>query len=88
MIHIENRKGDRRKPERNSVEFDELIPVKPLFRPSGSMCMNCQHIDRDCSYLDFSGMRVIARDSRDRDSGIITQVVRCSEYAKAKQGEV
>lgn len=87
MIHIENRRGDRRKPEGNPVDLDD-IEQKPLFRPSRTMCMNCQHVDRDCSYLDFSGMRVIARDSRDRDSGIITQVVKCSDYVKVKQGEV
>lgn len=35
---IENRRGDRRKPETNSVEIDG-IEQKPLFRPSGSMCI-------------------------------------------------
>ncbi len=88
MIYIENRRGDRRRDESDPIETEEVKSMKPLFRPTGSMCVKCQHVDRDCSYLDFSSMQVIAHDSRDRDSGIITQVVKCSEYVKAKQGEV
>lgn len=80
---IENRRGDRRKPESNSLEFDG-IKQKPLFRPSGRMCVNCQHVNRDCSHLDFSTMQVIARDSTDKSSGIITQVVKCSEHVRTK----
>lgn len=87
MTHIDNRKGDRRMNESDSIKTEEVKPMKPLFRPTGSMCVKCQHVDRDCSYLDFSTMQVIAEDSRDRDSGIITQVVKCSEYVKDKQGK-
>lgn len=77
---VESRRGDRRNPEGNPADLDG-IEQKPLFRPSGTMCMNCLHVDRDCSYLDFSSMQVIARDTK------VTQVVKCSEYVKAK-GEV
>lgn len=47
------------------------------FRPKGSMCMVCEHIDRDCSHLPFHNMLVIeiANDFR---------VVKCNEFERMR----
>lgn len=41
--------------------------------PKGSMCLACEHRFRDCSYLDFSSMAVIA-SSNDYN------IVRCADF--------
>jgi hypothetical protein len=46
------------------------------YTPKGSMCMSCQHAQRDCSALPFAFMPVITRHGD-------VAVVRCTEHAKA-----
>jgi hypothetical protein len=37
--------------------FDKSIGVK--YQPKGGMCSNCKKANDDCSFLDFSAMKVI-----------------------------
>lgn len=47
-----------------------------VYRPSGMMCLVCQHKDRDCSKLQFDTMSPIRKD---KDGTI---VVKCIEWRK------
>ena len=31
-------------------------PTKMKYIPKGGMCMSCQHVNRDCSWMDFESM--------------------------------
>lgn len=47
-----------------------------VYRPSGMMCLVCQHKDRDCSSLKFETMYPLRKDT----DGTI--VVKCVEWFK------
>ena len=74
-------KTDRRKGDRRKLDTEKRMEAAPkLYRPSGTMCINCRHVDRDCSHLDFEKMPIIARDMH--KSVVVTQVVKCSEFER------
>lgn len=52
-----------------------MKPAPTLYQPKGSMCMACQHLQRDCSGLDFHNMPMI------RCTELVV-VVRCTEYVR------
>lgn len=51
---------------------------KPIHRPHGNMCVNCEKLANDCSKLNFSTMKPIKVDS----SGNI--VVACHNFERFK----
>lgn len=48
---------------------------KPGHQPKGSMCLACQHSQRDCKGLPFSAMPVIATTPD-------AFIVKCAEFVK------
>jgi hypothetical protein len=50
-----------------------------MHQPKGSLCINCAHVDRDCSFLSFDEMQVI------KSIDTSTQVVMCDDYNRIEK---
>lgn len=51
----------------------------PIYRPSGKICKDCAHVNKDCGALPFETMSQIKRDSDG------TVVVKCLNFEKEKK---
>jgi len=65
-------------PNIEDEEWRLLERRNKSYQPKGSMCINCQAWSKDCSGLDFAGMKQI-------ETTPTAIVVRCTEFEK--QGE-
>jgi len=54
-----------------------------IHHPKGSMCLNCQHRENDCSAFNFARMKVSKQYSNKTDPTVF-KVVICDEFKAVK----